>query len=272
MAIITYPLNDIDYDASAAELYNSTRTSGVYAMNDNLNYSISGRTITISPGMAWMKTEAFTGKAVGVTEPVALSVAAADTVLSRIDRIVLQFSKSANNTQLIIKQGEPASSPQAPARSATESLYELVLYDVSVPAGSSQITDADITDQRGNPALCGLMTDGVTREYGEAPPSHQVLVENSITLGLEHANKQLVVTATGNITITVPCNVFQDYTEIEVLNAGDGTITFKAELGANFISTSLSSTPVLAEYGASACLKLLSVLGSNVWALQGAIQ
>ena len=271
MAIITYPLNDINYDASAAELYNSTRTSGVYAMNDNLNYSISGRTITISPGMAWMKTEAFTGKAVGVTEPVALSVAAAHTALSRIDRIVLQFSKAANNTQLIIKQGEPASSPQAPARSATESLYELVLYDVSVPAGSSEITDADITDQRGNPALCGLMTDGVTREYGEAPPSHQVLVENSITLGLEHANKQLVVTATGNITITVPCDVFQDYTEIEVFNAGNGTITFEAELGANFVSTSSSSTPVLSESGASACLKLLSVLGSNVWALQGAI-
>lgn len=272
MAIITYPLNDIDYDAAAAELYNSTRTSGVYAMADNLNYSISGRTITISPGMAWMKTEAFTGKAVGVTEPVALSVAAADTVLSRIDRIVLQFSKSANKTQLILKEGTPASNPEAPARSATESLYELVLYDVSVPAGSSEITDANITDQRGNPALCGLMTDGVTREYGEAPPSHQVLVENSITLGLEHANKQLVVTATGNITITVPCNVFQDYTEIEVLNAGDGTITFEAELGANFVSTSLSMTPVLSEYGASACLKLLSVLGSNVWALQGAIE
>ena len=188
--------------------------------------------------MAWIKTEAFSGKAVGVTEPVALSVASAHTALPRIDRIVLQFSKAANNTQLIIKQGEPASSPQAPARSATESLYELVLYDVSVPAGSSEITDANITDQRGNPALCGLMTDGVTREYGEAPPSHQVLVKNSITLGLEHANKQLVVTATENITITVPCDVFQDYTEIEVFIAGDGAVTFEPELGANFISTS----------------------------------
>lgn len=272
MAIITYPLNDIDYDAAAAELYNSTRTSGVYAMADNLNYSISGRTITISPGMAWIKTEAFTGKAVGVTAPVELSVASANAALPRIDRIVLQFSKAANNTQLIIKQGTPASNPAAPARSATESLYELVLYDVSVPAGSSAITDADITDQRGNPALCGLMTDGVTREYGEAPPSHQVLVENSITLGLEHANKQLVVTAVENITITVPCNVFQDYTEIEVFIAGDGTVTFEAELGVEFISTSLSPTPVLSEYGMSACLKLLSVLGSNVWALQGAIE
>ena len=272
MAIITYPLNDINYDAAAAELYNSTRTSGVYAMNDNLNYSISGRVITISPGMAWIKTEAFTGKAIGVTEPVALSVASAHTALPRIDRIVLQFSKAANNTQLIIKQGTPASSPEAPARSATGSLYELVLYDVSVPAGSSEITGANITDQRGNPALCGLMTDGVTREYGEAPPSHQVLVKNSITLGLEHANKQLVVTATENITITVPCDVFQDYTEIEVFIAGDGAVTFEPELGANFISTSLSPTPVLSGYGTSACLKLLTVLDANLWALQGAIE
>ena len=185
---------------------------------------------------------------------------------------MLQFSKAANNTQLIIKQGTPASSPEAPARSATGSLYELVLYDISVRAGSSEITDSDITDQRGNPALCGLMTDGVTREYGEAPPSHQVWVDNSITLGLEHANKQLVVVTSEDITITVPCNVFQAYTEIEVLNAGGGMITFEAESGADFISTSLSSTPVLSEFGASACLKLLSILDSNLWALQGAIE
>ena len=97
-------------------------------------------------------------------------------------------------------------------------------------------------------------------------------MENSITLGLEHANKQLVVTATENITITVPCDVFPDYTEIEVLNAGNGTITFEPELGSNFISTSLSPTPVLSEYGASACLKLLTVLDANFWALQGAIE
>lgn len=272
MAIITYPLNDINYDAAAAELYNSTRTSGVYAMNDNLNYSISGRTITISPGMAWMKTEAFTGKAVGVTAPVELSVASANAALPRIDRIVLQFSKAANQTQLIINQGTPASNPTAPARSATESLYELVLYDIYVRAGSSEITDADITDQRGNPALCGLMTDGVTREYGEAPPSHQVLVENSITLGLEHANKQLVVSAEANITITVPVNVFQDYTEIEVFNAGDGTVTFEPEVGVDFISTAEAGAPVLSAFGTSACLKVMTVLGNNVWAIQGAVE
>ena len=34
MAIITYPLNNIEYTAEDAELYHATRTSGVFANDD----------------------------------------------------------------------------------------------------------------------------------------------------------------------------------------------------------------------------------------------
>lgn len=124
--------------------------------------------------------------------------------------------------------------------------------------------------------------DLVTKDYADSntPPSRQVLIENSITLGLEHANKQLVVSSLGDITITIPLDVFQDYTEIEVVNVGDGTITFQGEAEegvkdgrvVNFITTVLTATPVLREYGMSACLKLMSVLDNNLWLLQGAVE
>nr|DAG75024.1 MAG TPA: hypothetical protein [Caudoviricetes sp.] len=40
MAIITYPLNNIEYTAADAEIYNCTRTSGVYANTDG-DYHLS---------------------------------------------------------------------------------------------------------------------------------------------------------------------------------------------------------------------------------------
>lgn len=236
MAIITYPLNDVDYDAAAAELYNSTRTSGVYAMSDNFDYGIAGRVFTVGPGLAWMKTEPFTGKAVGVTEPVALEIAAADTVLSRIDRVVLQFSKAANRTQLILKPGSPSSSPVPPERSATALIYELVLYDISIPAGSSEITAADVTDQRGNDQLCGLMRDGIsslnpapvgvsveiaTGDWdGSAEPYSCVKAVEGVT-----AASQVIVSGTdGSMDIWLESGCYGAAN-------GNGTITFKALYG-----------------------------------------
>ena len=41
MAIITYPLNNIEYTAEDAELYHATRTSGVFA-NDDFPITVSG--------------------------------------------------------------------------------------------------------------------------------------------------------------------------------------------------------------------------------------
>lgn len=163
MSIITYPLNGIDYDAAAAELYNSTRLSGVYANSGNLDASITdSREITIGTGIAWIQNGTFTGKVIGVTDEIVLTFDNADSVLDRIDRVVLQFDRAANASNIIIKKGTPASSPAAPVRSTTPALYELVLYDVAVNHGTTSISAADITDQRLNEDLCGLMRDGVT--------------------------------------------------------------------------------------------------------------
>lgn len=164
MAIITYPLNNIDYSASDAEIYNCTRTSGVYANTDNLDLTITAaRTVSIGEGMAWIKNNTFAGKAIAVTEAVELSFDAPDSTLNRIDRVVLGFSAADNATTIYVKKGTPASSPVAPTVERTPSLYELGLYDVSVPAGLTALTVSNITDQRANGDVCGIMSDGVTR-------------------------------------------------------------------------------------------------------------
>lgn len=163
MAIVTYPLNNITYNAADAETYFSTRTSGVFANSDNLDLTITAaRKVSIGTGLAWIKNTAFAGKSVAVKEAEELEFDAPDNTLNRIDRVVLGFDASANKTTLYVKKGSPASSPVAPTLSKTASLYELGLYDVSIPAGLTALSTANITDQRANAAVCGIMNDGVT--------------------------------------------------------------------------------------------------------------
>lgn len=162
MAIITYPLNDVEYTAEDAETYLCTRISGVYAAESFPATVTEARKITIGTGMAWINNGTFKGKSVVSTENVSVAIPIADGALPRIDRIVLRFTKSTNESTFEVKTGTPASSPVAPTLTRSELLYELGLYTVSVPAGSLTVSAADVTNTMLDESVCGLMRDGVT--------------------------------------------------------------------------------------------------------------
>lgn len=162
MSIITYPLNGVTYDAEDVSTYLCTRTSGVYAKDTNYAVSVTGpRQITVAPGLAWINYDDFKGVSACSREAVNLTVPDADSTLPRIDRVVLQFDTAANLTAVKLKPGTPAAAPEPPAILQNHNQYELGLCTVSVPAGSSVITAADITDTRADEAVCGVMRDGV---------------------------------------------------------------------------------------------------------------
>lgn len=163
MSIITYPLNGVTYDAEDVSTYLCTRTSGVYSKDTNYAVSVTGaRQITVAPGLAWVNYDDFKGVSACSREAVALTVPDADSTLSRIDRVVLQFDTAANLTAVKLKTGTPAAAPEPPDILQNHNQYELGLCTVSVPAGSSVVTAADITDTRADEAVCGVMRDGVT--------------------------------------------------------------------------------------------------------------
>ena len=163
MSIITYPLNGVTYDAEDVSTYLCTRTSGVYAKDSNYAVSVTGaRQITVAPGLAWINYDDFKGVSACSREAVNLTIPDADSTLSRIDRVVLQFDTAANLTAVKLKTGTPAAAPEPPAILQNHNQYELGLCTVSVPAGSSVITAADITDTRADEDVCGVMRDGVT--------------------------------------------------------------------------------------------------------------
>ena len=163
MSIITYPLNGVTYDAEDVSTYLCTRTSGVYSKDTNYAVSVTGaRQITVAPGLAWVNYDDFKGVSACSREAVALTIPDADSTLPRIDRVVLQFDTAANLTAVKLKTGTPAAAPEPPAILQNHNQYELGLCTVSVPAGSSVVTAADITDTRADEAVCGVMRDSVT--------------------------------------------------------------------------------------------------------------
>lgn len=162
MAIITYPLGGITYGSDDAETYLCTRTSGVYADENCFDITYDGMTVTISPGIAWIRNADYCGKSVCVNESVSLTLDVGGS-LPRTDRIVLRFDAANNESVLDILQGTESKTYPAPDVTQEELIYELALYSIYVDAAATSLSAADITDTRLDEDVCGLMSDGVTK-------------------------------------------------------------------------------------------------------------
>lgn len=161
--IVTYPLNGIDYDAADAAGYTATRTSGVYSSEEDFAVTAAGGlSVTVSAGVGWVHPARFEGYSVIMREAETLTLALADGQSTRIDRIVLRYDAAAHKSSLRVLQGTPDTQPTAPDISRTALLYDLCLAQITRPAGSTTIVAGHITDTRLDPALCGVMRDGVT--------------------------------------------------------------------------------------------------------------
>ena len=162
--IITYPENGVTYDADDASGYLSTRLSGVYSADEDFAVTANGDlTVTVSAGQAWVRPARFRGRSIILEQPETMTLSAADAVRSRIDRLVLRYDAAARKTSLTVLTGTPDSaSPTAPEITRTALVYDLCLADIRRPAGSTEVTAADITDTRADEDVCGVMRDGVT--------------------------------------------------------------------------------------------------------------
>ena len=151
MAIITYPLNNIEYTAEDAELYLATRTSGVFA-NDDFSITVpgDGNIVTIGEGIGWIQNSKFSGKVVANKAEMSLDMGLPNATYPRIDAVVLQFSANSNASDIIVKNGTARTNPAPPEVVRTESVYELHLYHAYRPAGAASVTASNATDLRLN--------------------------------------------------------------------------------------------------------------------------
>jgi hypothetical protein len=81
----------------------------------------------------------------------------------RYDAIVLAFDPSINYSYFSVTQGVASSNPVRPTpRRVEDGTYELHLYHVYRPAGSSVVTAENVEDMRGDLNYCGYMVDDVS--------------------------------------------------------------------------------------------------------------
>ena len=163
LAIVAFPLDNTEYTASAMGAFLATRTRGVYSADDSLAVTANGNmTVTIGPGLAWLKAADYWGLAVCSEAAATLTVPTASSSAKRMDAVCLRLDKTGNKAELIVKPGTPAAMPVLPPLQRNDSYDEIYLASISLAAGQVAVSAADITDLRLNEDYCGLMRDGVT--------------------------------------------------------------------------------------------------------------
>ena len=164
MALIIYPLDNMEYSAAEVGSYACTRTRGVYSAERNLEVTAAGgMQVQVADGIAWLQASKYWGVSVVVTEPVTLRLNVSDGGKSRVDAVCLRLNKTENKPELVVRTGAASGSPVIPEIRHDSSYDEIYLASVMVKAGAIGITSADITDLRLDERYCGLMRDGVTR-------------------------------------------------------------------------------------------------------------
>jgi hypothetical protein len=118
----------------------------------------SNMQVVIPSGRAWINGYHYRNSG-----DLLLTIANADGILNRKDTVVLRWDVNARSITAQILQGTPASSPKAPAITRSVDQYDLKLAEISIPAGTTTITQNLITDTRLDKTVCGIVTGVVTQ-------------------------------------------------------------------------------------------------------------
>lgn len=102
-----------------------------------------------------------------------LPVANADGVLHRKDTVVLRWDTNTRSITAQILTGTFSSAPVAPAIIRSAEQYDLKLAEISIPAGTTAITQALITDTRLDNSVCGIVT-GVVHQVDTTALYNQI--------------------------------------------------------------------------------------------------
>ena len=166
MAELYFPFASVSGDRKVGpEIYERMLgdmfTAGVFPRGEMLAVApASGMQITLKTGGAVLiRTDATSAGPRGYlysnTAAQTLTCNVADGVAGRIDAVVLRWSRTARSVTAAIVTGTPAATPTAPTPKRTADIWELCLAQISVAAGATEITAAQITDTR-ETELCGI--------------------------------------------------------------------------------------------------------------------
>lgn len=172
--IKSFPNNQDEYKGAEYVMkWLHGRTSGVFAGDNNAAVtalSSPAMAVQVSDGTGWMANSGKDGVVWWVDNEekngskLQLTVATADGVLNRIDRVIVEWKTTTyvDLPEVKVLTGTAASRPTAPALTNNSTVRQISLAQVYVAAGTTAITASMITDERLNSAVCGLVTDGIS--------------------------------------------------------------------------------------------------------------
>jgi len=145
-----------EYSASDfAEYFSRFLSDGIYTENGQAGLKVSpgtGLTFNIASGYSYVRGYMYKNDSVMVK-----ALDPADSILERIDRIVIRFDEVAREIKIQVKKGTFSSSPIPPTLIETSTVKELSLAQVKITKGATTITNANITDERFT-SHCGLVS------------------------------------------------------------------------------------------------------------------
>lgn len=150
---------DRKYKASDfAEYFKMFIGNGVFPNpSSNLLVTSNGdMTITLSPGFAWIN-----GYMYHNTDNLTLTVEHADSILKRIDRVVVKCDFINREIKTYVKKGIFATNPAPPTLERGVNAYEISVADILVENGVVFIQQSKITDTRLDNNICGIVTQTV---------------------------------------------------------------------------------------------------------------
>lgn len=142
--------------------------NGVYDGELSVTADGSAMSVALPAGRAWINGYHYRNDG-GLTLP----IDNADGVLNRKDIIVLRWDVNARNITAQVLKGTPASTATAPSIVRTVEQYDLKIAEISVPAGTTAITQALITDTRLDNTVCGIVT-GVVKQVDTTTLYNQI--------------------------------------------------------------------------------------------------
>lgn len=146
------------------------RTSGVFGAEDNLAVTADDSlSVSVSDGVGWIANDEADGtvfwndseKENGTK--LSLPIELPDAIYPRIDRVIVSWEtiNYVAKPSIEILKGTAASSPVPPSLTNTNLKRQISLAQIYVPEAASKINSDNITDERLNEDVCGLVTDGI---------------------------------------------------------------------------------------------------------------
>lgn len=144
---------DRTYNAEDWASYFATFVGNGVSCTPNTNLQVegsSGMNVLVNSGVAFINGYRYEN-----TTPLTVQINQANSTYDRITSIILELNLNNRNIICTTLDGTAEPNPQPPSLTRTDSIYQLQLATVYVPAGATAI--GTITDTRENKEVCGYM-------------------------------------------------------------------------------------------------------------------